>query len=85
VVVNNAGQGDRASLEDTTIENFRRQIETNFLGIVYVSKAAIPILTQQGVSSLIEFDWLDGTPNSSSIFRDRGSSIVVLAHATGSG
>jgi NAD(P)-dependent dehydrogenase (short-subunit alcohol dehydrogenase family) len=44
VVVNNAGQGDRVSLEDTTIEVFRRQIETNFLGTVYVTKAAVPIL-----------------------------------------
>lgn len=34
VVVINAGQGDRVSLEDTTIEVFRRQIETNFLGTV---------------------------------------------------
>jgi NAD(P)-dependent dehydrogenase (short-subunit alcohol dehydrogenase family) len=43
-VVNNAGQGDRVSLEDTTLEVFRRQIETNFLGTVYVTKAAVPIL-----------------------------------------
>jgi NAD(P)-dependent dehydrogenase (short-subunit alcohol dehydrogenase family) len=60
VVVNNAGQGDRVSLEDTTIEAFRRQIETNFLGTVYVTKAAVPILREQGAGRLIQISSLGG-------------------------
>jgi NAD(P)-dependent dehydrogenase (short-subunit alcohol dehydrogenase family) len=38
VLVNNAGQADRVALEDTTIEAFRRQVETNFLGTVYMTR-----------------------------------------------
>jgi NAD(P)-dependent dehydrogenase (short-subunit alcohol dehydrogenase family) len=60
VVVNNAGQGDRVSLEDTTLEFFRRQIETNFLGTVYVTKAAVPILREQGGGRIIQISSLGG-------------------------
>jgi NAD(P)-dependent dehydrogenase (short-subunit alcohol dehydrogenase family) len=60
VVVNNAGQGDRVSLEDTALEAFRRQIETNFLGTVYVTKAAVPILRAQGGGRIIQISSLGG-------------------------
>lgn len=59
VVINNAGYGDLGSFEDTTIDSFRAQIATNFYGVVNVSKAAVPVLREQGsghifqVSSLI--------------------------------
>jgi NAD(P)-dependent dehydrogenase (short-subunit alcohol dehydrogenase family) len=59
VVVNNAGYGDLASFEDTTIDSFRRQIDTDFYGVVNVAKAVVPVLREQGrghifqVSSLI--------------------------------
>jgi NAD(P)-dependent dehydrogenase (short-subunit alcohol dehydrogenase family) len=60
VVVNNAGQGDRVALEDTSIEDFRRQVETNFLGTVYVTRAAIPILREQGGGRIIQISSLGG-------------------------
>ncbi|MEV6643697.1 SDR family NAD(P)-dependent oxidoreductase [Amycolatopsis sp. NPDC051371] len=60
VVVNNAGQGDRVSLEDTTLDVFRRQIETNFLGTVYVTKAAVPVLRAQGGGRIIQISSVGG-------------------------
>lgn len=60
VVVNNAGQADRVSLEDTTLDAFRRQVETNFLGTVYVTKAAVPILRRQGGGRIIQISSLGG-------------------------
>jgi NAD(P)-dependent dehydrogenase (short-subunit alcohol dehydrogenase family) len=60
VVVNNAGQGDRASLEDTTLEAFRRQIDTNFYGTVYLSRAAVPVLRRQGGGRIIQISSLGG-------------------------
>lgn len=60
VVVNNAGQGDRVSLEDTTLDVFRRQIETNFLGVVYLTKAAVPVLREQGGGHIIQISSLGG-------------------------
>ena len=39
VVVNNAGYGDMAAVEDVTDADFKAQIDTNFYGTVYVTKA----------------------------------------------
>jgi NAD(P)-dependent dehydrogenase (short-subunit alcohol dehydrogenase family) len=60
VVVNNAGQGDRASLEDTTLEAFRRQIDTNFYGTVHLSRAALPVMRRQGGGHIIQISSLGG-------------------------
>lgn len=48
VVINNAGYADTASVEDCKIDDFRAQIETNYMGVVYVTKAVLPILRRQG-------------------------------------
>ena len=54
VVVNNAGYGDLGSFEDTTIDSFRMQIETNFFGVVNVSKATVPVLREQGSGHIFQ-------------------------------
>src|SRR5712692_6028510 len=43
VLVNNAGYGDVASIEDTSLADFRAQIETNLFGVITVTKEAIPL------------------------------------------
>jgi NAD(P)-dependent dehydrogenase (short-subunit alcohol dehydrogenase family) len=42
VLVNNAGYGNVAPIEDTTLEEFRAQIETNLFGVIILTKAALP-------------------------------------------
>ena len=59
-VVNNAGYGDLASVEDMTIDAFRAQIETNLLGVVNVTKAALPVLREQGSGHIIQISSLGG-------------------------
>ena len=54
VVVNNAGYSDLGSFEDTTIDSFRTQIDTNFYGVVNVSKAAVPVLREQGSGHIFQ-------------------------------
>jgi NAD(P)-dependent dehydrogenase (short-subunit alcohol dehydrogenase family) len=49
IVVNNAGYGNVAPIEDTNLDAFRSQIETNLLGTIIVTKAAIPLFRQQRV------------------------------------
>lgn len=58
VVVNNAGYSDLGSFEDTPIDSFRRQIETNFYGVVNVTKAAVPILREQGSGHIFQISSL---------------------------
>lgn len=54
VVVNNAGKADVAAIEDCDISSFRRLVETVFLGVVNVTKAALPTLRQQGAGHFIQ-------------------------------
>ncbi|MFC5745284.1 SDR family NAD(P)-dependent oxidoreductase [Actinomadura rugatobispora] len=60
VVVNNAGYADLASVEDVTLEDFRAQIDTNFYGVVHVSKAVTPILREQGSGHIFQVSSLGG-------------------------
>jgi NAD(P)-dependent dehydrogenase (short-subunit alcohol dehydrogenase family) len=54
VLVNNAGYGKVGSIEDTSLEEFRAQIETNLFGVINVTKAAIPILREQRAGHIIQ-------------------------------
>src|SRR5215470_12501003 len=47
VLVNNAGYGDIAPFEQLSPERFKAVIDTNFYGVVYVTRAAIPIMRKQ--------------------------------------
>ena len=53
VVVNNAGYADSIPIEEMSEEDFRAQIETNFFGVVHVTKAALPVLRQQGSDAVV--------------------------------
>jgi NAD(P)-dependent dehydrogenase (short-subunit alcohol dehydrogenase family) len=60
VVVNNAGYADLGAVEDTTIDSFRAQIDTNLLGVVNVTKAALPVLRHQGAGHIIQVSSVGG-------------------------
>src|SRR6266478_4573285 len=60
VLVNNAGYGDVASIEDTSLADFRAQIETNLFGVIIVTKAAIPLMREQGAGHIIQFSSIGG-------------------------
>ena len=55
VLVNTAGYGNVNSVEDTPLEDFRRQIETNLFGTIIVTKAAITLMRQQRSGHIIQF------------------------------
>jgi NAD(P)-dependent dehydrogenase (short-subunit alcohol dehydrogenase family) len=60
VVVNNAGYGDIGSVEDTSLEDFRKQIDANLLGAIIVTKAAIPLLRAQRSGHFIQVSSVGG-------------------------
>jgi NAD(P)-dependent dehydrogenase (short-subunit alcohol dehydrogenase family) len=60
VVVNNAGYADLAAVEDVTLADFRAQVETNFFGVVNVTKAALPLLRSQGAGHIIQVSSIGG-------------------------
>ena len=60
VLVNNAGYGDLGSVEDTSLDSFRRQIEVNLIGTIIVTKAAISILRRQGRGHIMQISSVGG-------------------------
>lgn len=60
VVVNNAGYADLAAVEDVAMDDFRAQIDTNLLGVVNVTKAALPVLRAQGAGHIIQVSSVGG-------------------------
>lgn len=54
VVVNNAGYGVFASVEEATDEQIRRVIDTNLLGSIRVVRAALPYLRAQGHGRIVQ-------------------------------
>src|SRR5580698_7431338 len=60
VLVNNAGYGNVSSIEDTSLADFRSQIETNLFGVINLTKAAIPTLRQQRSGHIIQVSSISG-------------------------
>lgn len=60
VLVNNAGYGNLAAIEDTTSQDFRDQVETNLFGVVNVTKAAIPVMRGQASGRILQFSSIGG-------------------------
>src|ERR1700735_1548508 len=60
VVINNAGYGKLSSVEDTPVEDFRAQIETNLFGTIIVTKAALPYFRERKAGHFIQFSSMGG-------------------------
>ena len=60
VLVNNAGYGHAAPFEQTADEDFRAQIDTNFYGVVNVTRAALPVMRKQRSGHIIQVSSVGG-------------------------
>ncbi|MFB7981845.1 SDR family NAD(P)-dependent oxidoreductase [Streptomyces vinaceus] len=60
VLVNNAGYANVSPIETTDDDDFRAQFETNFWGVYNVTKAAIPLLREQGGGLVVQFSSMGG-------------------------
>lgn len=60
VVVNNAGYGNSAPIEEMADDDFRAQIETNLFGVVNVTRAALPVLRAQRSGVFVQFSSIGG-------------------------
>ncbi|WP_281662658.1 SDR family NAD(P)-dependent oxidoreductase [Paraburkholderia fungorum] len=60
VVVNNAGFGHLSPFEQTTEDDFRAQIDTNFYGVVNVTRAALPVMREQRAGHIIQISSVGG-------------------------
>ena len=60
VVVNNAGYANVGAFEDVAEEDFRTQFETNFFGVVNVTRAALPVMRKQRSGHIIQISSIGG-------------------------
>ncbi len=60
VLVNNAGIGVAGSIEDTSIDEAKRQLETNFFGVVRATQSVLPHMRAQGSGKIINISSIGG-------------------------
>jgi len=54
IVVNNAGFGLFGAIEETTEQQARQQMETNFFGVLWVTQAVLPIMRSQKSGHIVQ-------------------------------
>ena len=60
VLVNNAGYGNVSPIEDTSVQEFREQIETNLFGVIIMTKAVLPHFREQRRGHIIQVSSIGG-------------------------
>jgi len=60
VVVNNAGYGDVAPFEQLSPERFKAVMDTNFYGVVNVTRAALPVMRKQKRGWILQISSVGG-------------------------
>jgi NAD(P)-dependent dehydrogenase (short-subunit alcohol dehydrogenase family) len=60
VLVNNAGYSLLGNFEELTTEEIERQFATNFYGVMYVMRAALPVMREQRSGRIINISSLAG-------------------------
>jgi len=60
VLVNNAGYGNVSPVEDTSLADFRAQIETNLFGVIIMTKAVLPYFRERGSGHIIQVASIGG-------------------------
>jgi NAD(P)-dependent dehydrogenase (short-subunit alcohol dehydrogenase family) len=60
VIVNNAGYGQFGMVEETSEQEIRAQLETNLLGALWVTQAALPYLREQGSGHILQVSSIGG-------------------------
>jgi NAD(P)-dependent dehydrogenase (short-subunit alcohol dehydrogenase family) len=60
VVVNNAGYGNIAPFEQVSPERFKALVDTNFYGVVNMTRAALPIMRKQKSGCILQISSVGG-------------------------
>jgi len=60
VLVNNAGYGYVRPVEDTSLADFRAQIETNLFGVIIMTKAVLPYFRERRAGHIIQVTSIAG-------------------------
>jgi NAD(P)-dependent dehydrogenase (short-subunit alcohol dehydrogenase family) len=60
VLINNAGMHTGGPIETSPVENIKLQMDTNFLGMVLLTREILPVMRKQGGGTIINFSSIGG-------------------------
>ncbi|SEP07621.1 SDR family NAD(P)-dependent oxidoreductase [Actinacidiphila rubida] len=60
VLVNNAGYANVAAIEDVDFDDFLAQVDANLFGVVRLTRAALPVMREQGSGHVIQVSSVGG-------------------------
>ena len=60
ILINNAGMHTGGPIETLSLEYVKMQMDTNFLGLVHLTREVLPIMRKQGVGTIINFGSIGG-------------------------
>ena len=60
VLINNAGMHTGGPIETSPLENIKLQMDTNFLGMVNLTREVLPVMRKQGGGTIINFSSIGG-------------------------
>jgi len=60
VLINNAGMHSGGPIETTSIENIELQMDTNFMGMVHLTREVLPVMRKQGGGTIMNFSSIGG-------------------------
>src|ERR1700680_1420229 len=83
VLINNAGVGYVATVEDQRLEDWRRQFETNFFGVIRVTRAVLPQMRERRKGRILMMSSVSGfvTPPTQGAYSASKHAIEALSNA----
>jgi NAD(P)-dependent dehydrogenase (short-subunit alcohol dehydrogenase family) len=83
VLINNAGLAYMAAVEDMTMEDWRRQFETNFFGVLRVTQAILPHMRQRRTGRILMISSVSGlvTPPTQGAYSATKHAMEALSNA----
>lgn len=60
VLVNNAGYANMAAIEDVDFDDFTTQVDTNFYGVVRLTRAVLPMMREQRSGHIVQVSSVGG-------------------------
>jgi NAD(P)-dependent dehydrogenase (short-subunit alcohol dehydrogenase family) len=60
ILINNAGMHTGGPVETSPVENIKLQMDTNFLGMVNLTREVLPVMRKQGGGTIINFSSIGG-------------------------
>jgi NAD(P)-dependent dehydrogenase (short-subunit alcohol dehydrogenase family) len=60
ILINNAGMHTGGAIEVMPYEDIRLQVETNFMGFIYTTRAVLPAMRKQGTGTILNISSIGG-------------------------